>query len=487
MELFFTEWLPDLPAYKNPGLTVAKNVLPGSMGYEPFPSASVYSSALDDRCQGAISTKDTAGNSKNFAGDASKLYMMTSAAYADVSKVGGYTTNEEENWNWTRFADLLLATNFADPIQTFTLTSSSNFADLSAGAPLARYITTTRNFVVVGNTFDASDGLVPHRVRWCALNDATDWTVSAVTMADYNDLDPSKGWVKQVVGGDFGAIIFQERAISRMSFKGSPEIFEFSEVESSRGTLMPGSVVKVGGMIYYAGLDGFYAFDGQQSIPIGTNKVDKTFFDDLDTAYYHRVGAVPDVTKQIIYWNYPGAGNSGGNCNKRLCYNYVTKKWSDIEEECLVVTLSEGYTMDGLDAVNTNLDLITTSLDSRSWTGENYILSAFNSDHKQVNYTGVAMDATLETGEFQITERGRTFVSLTRPIVDGSGTVTQQLGTRELHSDSVTWSTESSVNDQGNCEFRSDARYHRLRTSITGGFNTAQGVELLEFAAAGSR
>ncbi len=492
MIIEFGEYLPDLPVLNNPGATVAKNVIPAGNSYQSFPSQTVYSNALTARCQGAVSTKDSAGNTVNFAADTTKLYRMASAAYADVSKVGGYTTNSDEMWFFTVFHNRLIATNFADAIQTFTVNSSSNFADLSAGAPKARYLATIRNFLVVGNTNDVIDGAVPYRVRWSALDDQTDWTVSATTQADYQDLNPTNGWIRQVVGGEYGTI-FQERAISRMTYVGSPIVWQFDEVESGKGTQAPGSVIKAGNIIFYLGLDGFYAFDGNQSTPIGANKVDKTFWAEVDLSYLSRIIASADLDKQVIYWAYPATGNTNGRCNKILCYNYspnATKRWSFVEGldiEYLYTSLSEGYTLDSLDTISTNLDLLAFSLDSRVWTGENYILSGFSNAHKQINFNGSAMDALLETQEAQVSPGERSNIQLVRPVVDGSGTVTVQMGTRDLLSSSVAYANAVSTDAIGNCPVRSNARFHRARVNITGGFTHAQGIDVLDVRKAGKR
>jgi hypothetical protein len=489
----FGEYLPDLPAFNNPGATVAKNVVPAGDSYLPFLSQSVYSNALTARCQGAFSTKDADGNTVNFAGDATKLYRMASAAYADVSLAGGYTTGTDEMWYFTRFNNRLLATNFNDAIQTFTVNSSSNFANLAAGAPKARYIATVRNFVVVGNTFDAVDGNVPSRVRWCGLDDPTSWIVSATTQADYQDLDVSKGWVRQVVGGEYGTI-FQEHAISRMTYVGSPVIWQFDEVESGRGCPAPGGVVKAGNIIFYLGNDGFYAFDGTSSIPIGVNKVDKTFWNEVDLSYLSRITATADYDQQIIYWAYPATGNTNGRSNKILCYNYspnAKKRWSTVEGidiELIYNSISEGYTLDSLDTISTNLDSLSFSLDSRVWTGENFLLSGFDSSHRQINFTGSAMTAVLETGEMQLYPDNRADVTLVRPVVDGSSaTCTVQMGTRNTQTSSYSYASAVAANSTGNCPVRSNARYHRIRANVSGGFNHAIGVELVKAAKAGER
>ncbi len=216
MQVAFSEWLPDLPPMDNQGVTVALNVLPFGDSYKSSPSAVVYSTALAARCQGATSGRDTAGNTYNFAGDASKLYQMSSASWADVSKGGGYTTGSQERWNFTQWGSQILATNYGDAIQEFTMGTSTLFANLSATAPKARYISVVRNNVVAANTDDTTDGPVPYRVRWSAIGDATAWTPSVSTQSDFQDLDGEGGWCQQIVGGEIGTV-FQERSIWRMT------------------------------------------------------------------------------------------------------------------------------------------------------------------------------------------------------------------------------------------------------------------------------
>jgi hypothetical protein len=247
--------------------------------------------------------------------------------------------------------------------------------------------------------------IVSDTLQYC---DVTDWTVSPSTQANFYDLNSSDGWVKQIVGGEYG-VIFQERAITRMDYIGSPSVFQMSKIESNRGTQAPGSVVKVGNFIAYLGLDGFYIFDGNQSAPIGTNKIDKTFYADLDSSYFDRICSAVDSSKQIIYWAYPNADAIDGNPNRILCYNYspnATKRWSLIDSgidiEALFTSFSEGYTLDSLDAISTSIDALEFSLDSRVWTGDDLLLSAFNSTHKLANFTGSALTATIETQEAQI-------------------------------------------------------------------------------------
>ena len=283
------EWMPDLPDYLNPGATVIKNVIPAKDSYRPLASLQALTSAASGVVLAGIGVKDDSGTSHDFLGTTSTLEKLaTDNTWADVKKVGGYTTGDTDTWNFTRWGEQVLATNFADAIQEYTLGTSSVFADLAASAPKARYIATTNDFVLVGNTFDATDGNVPYRVRWCAIGDPTDWTVSATTQADYQDLESAYGDVQGVVGGSYGAV-FQEKAISRLTYIGSPAVFGVDRVEPARGLFIPTSLTTLGQTSFYAAEDGFYAFTYDRSEPIGAERVDKTFFRDLNGTYAYRV------------------------------------------------------------------------------------------------------------------------------------------------------------------------------------------------------
>lgn len=495
----FPEYLPDFPALENPGSTVVKNVLPCGLSYEPLPSLVAYSDALSAYARGFVYVRvPTTGASTAFAGDGTKLYQMSSATWANVSLAGNYTLAADDTWQFTQFGANVLATNITNQIQTFTVGTSSNFANLSATAPLARYIDSVRDFVVVANTYDAIDGFMPNRVRWPGIGGTTAWTVSASTQADYQDLDAKFGWCTQIIGGEYG-VIFQEQAITRMDYVGSPLIFEFNTVEKNEGTQIPNSVISKGRNIFYIGIDGFKVFDGTRTESIGDNKIDKTFLADFDSSYPYRVSAGIDFKNDLVCWVYPGVGNSSGQPNKMIIFNYsrnAKKRWSyaEFDSEFLTNSFTEGYTLDGLDTYQTNIqgvspniDVLPFSLDSRIWTGNNLLISAFNSNHKLSNFTGTALTALIETAEVQLSPGNRTNVLRVKPLIDGSGTVTVQIGTRNLQSESVSYTSTVSLDSTGECQVRSNARYHRLRVNVTGGFTHAIGFEILESRKAGKR
>lgn len=517
--LRFPEFTPDLPDYDNPGTVLAKNVMPGGISYKPFPDFVNFSAsptAINKTVLGAVSTRNPeSGVSLNFAGDANDLYLLNSDTFQIVSKVtGGYTTDPSEKWNFTVFGTHVIATNFFDSIQTYDTSISTLFADLSAAAPKARYIATVRDFVVVGNTNDGVDGFVPNRVRWSGIGDSTSWTVSATTMADYQDLDTNYGWITQVVGGDYG-LIFQERAIIRMNFVGSPVVFDFITVDRENGTQYPGSVAAYGSLTFFIALDGFKVFDGSRTTSIGASKVDNFFFNDLDATHAFNIVTTIDYVNHLVMWVYPGLQNVNGAANHILIYNFspnAVMKWAYVDLstssnttiadggiEYVFSSITGGYTLDQLDqweidhGLAANIDVLSYSLDSRIWDGNTITFGFFTTDHILAYPGSDFLGASIETAETQLNEGQRTDVFRIKPYVDSISTTPTttstavQIGTRNTFSEAVTYGSPIFLDVNGEVQCMSNARYHRVRVNIASGFSHAIGIEILESKPAGYR
>lgn len=472
------EWLPDLPDMENPGATVATNVIPYASSYGSFAEPVIYSNALTARCRGAIAVRGSDGTAYNFAGDAAKLYKMASAAWADVSKVGGYATGTEEFWEYAQYGSTLIATNYSDTPQAWTLGTSSVFADLAGTPPKGRCVAAVRDFVMFGNLADAT-GTDPNAVRWCAIDTPTTWTIGT-SQAD-RQLLPNAGFIRKVVGGEY-AVILGENSIYRATYVGSPLIFQFDEVAPGRGCVAQGSVANIGNMIFFLSDDGFYLFDGNQAIPIGANKVDKWFWADIDQGSLYRISTTIDPINKIVMWSYPGSGSSSGTPNRILAYNWQVQRWALIiqEHEVVVRSMSEGYTLETIDALIGNPDTgayADVSVDSRQFTGGKVVLSCFNTSHKLANFTGAAKAATVETAEVQLSPGMRSLVKNTRPMYDGAATVSVTIGSRNKPNEAISYGTPVTQNSEGECNLFSDARYHRARLITSGEFEHLYGLD----------
>lgn len=466
----FKDWLPD-----QPGLTgvvkEALNVVPQAVGYGPIRTAVDYSQSASESLNNVVAGRNPAsGNTEVFAGGETKLFKLDSSDLSldDVSKMGGYTTPPEQKWRFTQFGDVLIAANADEKLQGWTLGSSTAWADLSADAPTARYLTVVRDFVVAGYT----SGTDSQKVQWSGINDETQWTQSSTNQSDYQII-PDGGSVQGITGGEFG-LVLMEKSIYRMSYVGTPAIFQFDNISRNLGCFEANSIVQYQGVTYFLSDDGFYACNGSEVIGIGNEKVDRYFFSDLDEAYSYRMSATVDPIKNLIVWAYPSSGGSGA-VNRLLIYNFEVKKWSRATTSVTFVSQSAtpAFTLEALDAFGT-LDTLTSSLDSRIWTGGK---SQFvgGSGAKIVTFSGSNMEGTIQTGDLEIPGQFST-INMSRPLVDGgSGSVA--VATRRLLSDAVSFGSYTAADSEGRAAFRSTGRYHRLSVQPTGSWTTAIGLD----------
>lgn len=483
----FGEWLPDQPDFENPGATIAKNVVAAEGTYIPFPKPSIYSTSLGGRCQGAFVARDSAGNYINYSGDASALYASSVQSWTNTTRTSGaYSTGVDDFWEFTQFGDRIIAVNGATGDRPqFITAGGANFANLSGSPPAAEHIATVRDFVVLGNI--SATAAAPQAVRWCAINNSGSWSPDTATLADFQDLPGDGGWIQKIVGGENGTI-FQERAIWRMAFVGTPLIFQFDKIHNNIGAYISQSVVSYRNLIFFLSVEGFCMLnvDDNSLTPIGKGKVDRTFFNELSSDYKYRITTAIDPVRKIVAWAYPGPGNSNGNSNRILVYNWSTKRWTRIEDvniQLITRSVTGAYTLDSLNNFNGNIELLGPSLDSPFWSGGNYNLTCFDSGNRLNVFNGSAMAATVDTPEVQLNRSpdGLAYVTEIRPVVQGNplslGVV---VATRNILTTSASYGASVSPSSAGFAGVRATGRYHRFRLTTTAdqNFDHLHGVDV---------
>ena len=471
------EWLPDQADMMNPGVTVATNVLPAANGYRSMQGFVEYSNAASDTIRGIFAAKDAADNTKLFAGDATELYLHASSDndLDAVGKAAGYDLTGGERWRFVQFGDdVIAAGGIGEEIQKFTLGTDTVFSDLSTDAPKADFIAVVRDFVWTGN-IDEGSGRKSYRVRWSGFNSTTSWT-SGTDQSDFQDLVDS-GSVTGLVGGEYCTILM-EKAIFRATYSGLPLVFQFDKVVQNRGCNFPNSVCNSGSLVFFLANDGFFAFDGQQLIPIGSEKVNDFFLEDFDSNYADRMSAAVDPLNEVAMWSYTSTASPSGQPDKIIMYNFVLGKWSiaEIEADYLAPIFSSGYTVDALDNLAATVDALTIQLDDRFYKGGQYVFGGAYGD-KIYAFSGAPLQATIETAEAPVSMGKHSMISRVYPYYE-DGNVTVSIGTRDTQSATPTFSSAVSPNDDGFSPFRANGRYHRARLVLSDGWKKVIGLDI---------
>lgn len=457
-KLTFGEWMPDQPSVSG-ALTDAKNVVSQAIGYGPFPAPVTFSTSnAAENLTSLYAAKKPNGDTELFAAGATKIYTVTGVGAITQVKTG-MTTGANDRVRFTQFGKTVITTNNADKLQAWTLGTSTSFADLSATAPIAKYITVVRDFVVVANTYESS-AQQQYRVRWSAINNETDWTEDVTTQSDYQDI-PDGGQIVGIRGGEFG-LVFLERAIHRMTYVGTPFIFQFDNISRNKGCMVAGSIAQYQGITFFLSDDGFYMCDGQNITSIGAEKVDRFFLEEASDSDYGSMSAAVDPIRKLVIWNYKSVN---GNRNV-LIYNFKTQKWTygDAGTDYLSEASTATVTLEQLDSISTSIDALTTSLDSRLYVGGKYFLGGTLAT-RVMSFTGANQTAVISTGDLDI--GANSVVTLARPIVD-NGSATVAIASRTLLSQDVNFNTAVAASSENRVPLRSAGRYHRLKVTPTG-------------------
>jgi len=460
--ILFGEWLPDQPGVTG-ALSDAVNCYPVTNGYAPILSEADYSNAAAANLLVSFAGK-TAGIVSLFGGSATNLYKFTPGTRAMAAlTTTGYST--VEYWDTVQYGEKMIMASGSNKLQQYTLNSSTYATDLAAAAPSAKFVTVVKDFVVAANVVGEEN-----KVYWSDINDETDWTPGLASQSD-SQVIPDGGDITGLAGGEFG-LVFLERAIYRMTYAGSPYFFQFDAISRTLGCISPGSVINYSGLTYFLADDGFYVCDGQSAKPIGAEKIDRWFFDRVNAVdLKNGISSAVDPEKRIIMWLFPNQSAT----NTLLIYNILLGKWSYAETtaDSISSAITPSVTLEDLDNFSSSIDALTISLDDRQWTGGQLLLAG-TQGAKIVTFSGAYKQAALTSGDLDV---GRSVVTLARPIVDdGSGSVA--VASRELLDDAITFGTASVADSEGRCGLRSAGRYHRVKTSPSGVWRTAVGVDV---------
>ena len=440
------------------------NCLPVADGWGPMASLVEQSAALPSEPLGAVFVRKANGETTIIAGTETNLYKLNTStnpySWDEISKsTDAYSVPISDKWQFTVFGDYLIACSLGGPPQFFDIEAGTNFADLT-GAPTARYVWTAGDFVVFGYL----DG-EPNKVRWSGLNDAEYWT-SGQRGAD-EQVIPTGGEIMGGIGDQRGSLILMRDAMKYMQF--APEsryTFTFSDANTKRGVVAAHSIVQIGqNQFAYLSEDGF--FSNLEGTPIGAEKVDRWFLNELDRDYLFDVKGMADPFNKIVWWRYR---NTQGQ-NRLIGYDWQLSQWCYSDEQILeaAALASPALSWDALALQYASIDDVDVPFNSLLFQGGRPVFAGFNSNNKLVFAGGSNLAATLETSWVEPNQGKRAFLNEGRLIGDAS-TFTVAAGRKDFHSDDPEYKTAVSPSTRtGRLPLKADARLHRQRLAIPAG------------------
>ncbi|MCX6010201.1 MAG: hypothetical protein NTW48_09285 [Chloroflexi bacterium] len=460
-------WMPDFIKFGMPpgGLQTCKNLLPYDEGYWPCKMMKALSTdALTEHARRARGLFTEDGNYIVFIGGSTSLFRYNpDKSVDDVTRTASDYTSGGNSWNFEKYGDWCVATNFADEMQVLkTFSAGATFEDLT-GAPQAKFIKFYSGHLVAGHIANS-----PKLVKWSALEDLEDWTISTATGADEQNITDAEGEITGIerIGKVMG--VFFSNSISLMYFSGSPYTYTFVPNAINNVGAIENTIVSTGSHAFFWDSRDIWAFDGSNVEPLGYG-IRNTISGLLNKTYINRVSAVVDQKRSLVFWSFPSTSSADGTCDLILAYNYRSKKYSLIEMPhfALHSIYTGALTLEELSGLYPNIDEVPYSLDSSFWMAGSPQIAGVNVvDDKVATMDGSVLISTLQTPVIKI-EDNVVMVSKVRPRLQGAvDEVSVRIASRMNEDDLDSYSDVAIVsNSSGYADVRASGRY--LSVEIT--------------------
>lgn len=177
-----------------------------------------------------------------------------------------------------------------------------------------------RHVVALG----AHDGSVsdPMLIRWCDTEDYTDWTILTTNTAGSKRLDQGN-MILCGVAARGERLIFTDSHLFSMLFSGPPDTFSFRSLGGNGGIMGPLAAVEAQGVVYWMGLENFYAYDG--AIHVLPCTIHSHVFRDINLVQQVKVCCGANRSNNEIWWLYPTADSD--EVDAYAVYNTLEKTW----------------------------------------------------------------------------------------------------------------------------------------------------------------
>lgn len=426
--LEFGPWEPDAALLGGTQAMEARNVIPAKRGYRSL-----------NGLQATIQTPLAEPVLAVYVGHELNGTMLTEAATTSGIYEYAYAS---DHWEWqqkhsgvavsddrwfAQYGDALYALygnallKQAGAGQNYVpITTAEGFA---YDAPTGELLAVIRDFLVLGRA-----GGVQNCIRWSGIDRPDEWPTPGTNAAQYIQSDqqvfPEGGRVMAIVGavGGTDGLVFMERSIQRMTYVGTPYIFQFDPVDKTYGTIASRSPVNFGTACAFLAEDGWRLTDGAGVRNIGAERVDEWFFSQCDSERLHEVRGLHDPQNRLAVWSFPTAAAPAGVHDRLLIYSYLLDKWSyaTAETEALFREFSRGMTLEELDGLPEfmtpdGLDVDAPSLDSPAFKSGSRMLGAVTTEHKLGTFVGPTLEALIDTSE---SGGERMMLHGLRPLVD---------------------------------------------------------------------
>jgi hypothetical protein len=185
------------------------------------------------------------------------------------------------------------------------------------------FVSDINRFVFAMGCNDYGSSVIdPMLIRWSDQEDAVNWTPSATNQAGSLRLSHGSEIVAAVQARQ-EVVVFTDSSIYSLQYLDAPIFWGAQLLGDNISIVGPNAAVIASGVVYWMGVDKFYAYDGR----VQTLNCDlrRYVFSDFNQAQAQQVFAGTNEGFNEVWWFYPSANSL--TIDKYVVYNYVEKIW----------------------------------------------------------------------------------------------------------------------------------------------------------------
>lgn len=173
-----------------------------------------------------------------------------------------------------------------------------------------------------GSNEIGSSVLDPMLIRWSDQESAVDWTPAATNQAGSLRLSDGSEIISAIQARQ-EIVVFTDSAVYSLQYLGAPDVWGAQILGSNISIEGPNAVAIGSGVIYWMGVDKFYAYDGRvQTLPCDLRRY---VFGDFNQAQAAQVFAGTNEGFNEVWWFYCSANST--TVDRYVVYNYIEKIW----------------------------------------------------------------------------------------------------------------------------------------------------------------
>jgi hypothetical protein len=207
-----------------------------------------------------------------------------------------------------------------------TSTGTGVYVSLIVDVPVVQNnvtVSDSSRFIITFGCNDYGQSTIdPMLIRWSGQNDPYNWTPDPTNQAGFARLSHGSQIVTTVQTRQ-EIVVFTDSSVYSLQYLGPPYVWAPQLLGDNISIMSPNSAVIASGIIYWMGVDKFYAYDGR----INTLNCDlrRYVFQDLNQEQALQVFCGTNEGFNEVWWFYCSAGSSA--IDKYVIYNYLEKVW----------------------------------------------------------------------------------------------------------------------------------------------------------------